>query len=241
MKRFKYRFKETIATIIVDDEKYYKIAIDSIHSARKEIEYAIREEPLFLTSLEPFQFFIGDVTKRMCEASRMAEVGPMASVAGIIAQLCVERMVEEGANLAVVDNGGDIAIFTDRELVVGVYSGTGIKIGFKIKPSEEIRAICTSSGKIGHSISFGYADAATVFGRDACIADAFATALGNKIKENHGREELERVLSSFWERAKKYNEGIFAIKGEFIGFAGRIPEVTEAEINPDLITRGIFY
>jgi len=238
MKRFKYRFKETIATIIVDEERYYKIAVDSIHTARKEIEYAIREEPLFLTSLEPLQFFVGEITKRMCEASELADVGPMASVAGMIAQFCVERMVEEGASLAVVDNGGDISIFTDRDLVIGLYSGTGMKIGFRIRPSDEIRAICTSSGKIGHSLSFGYADAATVFGRDACIADAFATSLGNKIKDNYGREELKKVLNDFWRRARKYNDGIFAVKDEFIGFAGKIPEITEAEINPDLITRG---
>ncbi|HID43243.1 MAG TPA: UPF0280 family protein [Archaeoglobaceae archaeon] len=238
MKRFRYRFKETIVTVLVDEEKYYKIAVESIHEARREIEATIREEPLFLNSLEPLDFYTGDVTRRMCDASKKAKVGPMASVAGMIAQFCVENMVEEGAQLAVVDNGGDIAIFTDRELVVGIYSGTEIRIGFKIKPSSEIMAICTSSGKIGHSISFGFADATTVFGSDACVADAFATALGNEIKDSYGKKELEEVLSSFWKRACKYNHGIFAVKDEFLGFAGKIPEITRAEINPDLITRG---
>jgi hypothetical protein len=222
----------------VDEEKYYRVAIDAIMEARREIELMIREDPLFLTSLEPYDIYSGQITKRMVRASKLAGVGPMASVAGVIAQYAVEKMIEEGAEFAVVDNGGDIAIFTDRELVIGVYAGRETRIGFKIKPSREIIAVCTSSGTVGHSISFGFADAATVFCDDACIADAFATALGNEIKENFGEKEVMNALENFWKRASKHVDGIFAIKGRIIGFAGRIPEIVKAEVNPDLITKG---
>jgi|Deesub1362B_J571_1020462.scaffolds.fasta_scaffold01634_1 hypothetical protein len=238
MKRFRYRIKQTIVTVLLEEEKYFEIAVKAIQEARKEIESTIKREAFFLSSLEPFYFHMGEITRRMCEASVIAKVGPMASVAGVIAQHSVEKMIEKGAEFAVVDNGGDIAILTDRELVIGVYTGDNIKIGFKIKPSKEIKAICTSSGKIGHSISFGFADAATVFGYDACIADAFATALGNEIKENCRKEEFAEVLEKFWKNAEKYNDGIFAVKDGMIGFAGKIPEIVKAEINPDLITKG---
>ncbi len=238
MKRFKYQHKQTIVTILVEEDRYYDIAVNAILEARKEIESVIRSDPFFLSSLEPYNVSGGPITRRMVKAGEMAGLGPMASVAGMISQYAVEKMVEEGADFAVVDNGGDMAVFSQQEIVVGVYTGTNIKLGFKIEPAEEIRAICTSSGRIGHSISFGYADAATVFGGDACVADAFATALGNDIKEEINEESFTTVMEDFWERAKSYVDGIFAVKGEMMGFAGKVPEIVRAEVNPDLITRG---
>lgn len=240
MKRYRYQHKETIVTILVEGDRYYDVAVNAILEARKEIESVIRSDPFFLSSLEPYNISGGPVTRRMVEAAEKAGLGPMASVAGMISQYAVEKMVEEGADFAVVDNGGDMAIYSQREIVVGVYTGTNIKLGFKIGPSDDMRAICTSSGRIGHSISFGYADAATVFGGDACVADAFATALGNEIKEEANEESFTAVLEEFWEkcRDKDYVDGIFAVKGEMMGFAGKVPEVVRAEVDPDLITRG---
>ncbi|MFO7967961.1 MAG: UPF0280 family protein [Archaeoglobaceae archaeon] len=240
MKRYRYQHKETIVTILVEDDRYYDVAVNAILEARKEIESVIRSDPFFFSSLEPYNFYEGAVTRRMVEAAEAAGLGPMASVAGMISQFAVEKMVEEGADFAVVDNGGDMAIYSQQEMVIGVYTGTNMKLGFKIEPPEEIRAICTSSGRIGHSISFGYADAATVFGDDACVADAFATALGNEIKEEVDEENFTSVMEEFWERCKDkdYVEGIFAVKGELMGFAGNVPEVVRAEVDPDLITRG---
>lgn len=238
MKRFKYQHKQTIVTILVDEEKYYDVAVNAILEARKEIESVIRSDPFFLSSLEPYNFYEGPVTRRMVDAAEVAGLGPMASVAGMISQYAVEKMVEEGADFAVVDNGGDMAIFSHREIVVGVYTGTNIKLGFKIEPSNEIKAVCTSSGRIGHSVSFGYADAATVFGGDACVADAFATALGNEIKEEVSEESFTTVMEDFWGRSEGYVDGIFAVKGEMMGFAGKVPEVVRAEVDTDLITRG---
>ncbi|MFW6194786.1 MAG: UPF0280 family protein [Halobacteriota archaeon] len=240
MKRYRYQHKETIVTILVEGDRYYDVAVNAILEARKEIESVIRSDPFFLSSLEPYNISGGPVTRRMVEAAEKAGLGPMASVAGMISQYAVEKMMEEGADFAVVDNGGDMAIYSQREIVVGVYTGTNIKLGFKIGPSDDMRAICTSSGRIGHSISFGYADAATVFGGDACVADAFATALGNEIKEEANEESFTAVLEEFWEkcRDKDYVDGIFAVKGEMMGFAGEVPEVVRAEVDPDLITRG---
>jgi len=224
----------------VDEEKYYNTAVEAILEAREQIELHIREDPLFLTSLEPYKSYSNEVTKRMSNASIAANVGPMAAVAGTIAQYSVERMVEKGANYAIVDNGGDIAAYIDRETILGIYLGSKseLNIGFKLKPADKVQALCTSSGKIGHSISFGDANVATAFGFDASMADAFATALGNEIKEGQSEKEFTQVIQDFWKNAKKYNEGIFAVKGEMIGLAGTLPSLIRTKVNPELITRG---
>ena len=234
-KRFRFRHKETSVTILTEDEKYYKVAVDAILKARREIEDMIKRNPFFYTTLEPMDCN-GEIVGRMCQASKLAKVGPMATVAGIIAQYAVERMVEAGASFAVVDNGGDIAMFLDRPITVGIWTySTTLSLMIE---KDGYYAICTSSGTIGHSISFGFADAATVFARDACIADAFATALGNIIKHEFDRDEIERTLKDFWNEAKEHIDGAIVIKGNVVGFAGEIPRLVKADVKPELITRG---
>jgi len=234
-RRFRFKHKETAVTILTEDERYYEIAVKAIIEARREIEEEIRRNPLFAITLEPIDCE-GEIVGRMCKASKLAGVGPMATVAGIIAQHAVERMIEAGASFAVVDNGGDIAMFLDRPITVGVFTYTNT-LSFKIE-EKGFYSVCTSSGTIGHSISFGFADAATVFARDACIADAFATALGNVIKEDFGKEDVERALRNFWDRAKPYLEGALVIKGDIFAFAGKIPKFVKSNVKPELITMG---
>lgn len=233
MRRFKFRHKETIATIIVDEADYYDVAVKSILEARNEIERFCILNPDFLTSYEPMDCE-GNVVGKMCWASKVAGVGPMAAVAGTIAEYAVRRMVEAGAKLAIVDNGGDIAIHSDREVIVGLYPS---EFAFRLDPVE-FYAVCTSSGKIGRSVSFGYADAATVFARDASIADALATALGNEVKKEFGKEELKGLVEGFLERYGEYADGFLVLKDNIIAFAGNVPEIVKAKINPDLITKG---
>lgn len=235
MKRFKFRHKETIVTILLDDERYYDVVVEAILEARKAIESKIREDPLFHLTLEPYDCE-GFIVERMCEASKIAKVGPMASVAGVIAQYAVEKAVEKGADFVVVDNGGDIAMYLNRPIKIGVFTYSQ-NLCFEID-KKGFYAVCTSSGTIGHSISFGFADACTIFARDACIADAFATSLCNRIKENFGKEEIESVLNDFWNSAKDFIDGALVIKGDVIGMVGKIPRISKGLIKADLITRG---
>jgi hypothetical protein len=109
-------------------------------------------------------------------------VGPMASVAGTIAELALEAMIENGAEYGIVENGGDIAIFTDEDVRVGLYTGKSEGLCMIVPPTKI--GICTSSGTLGHSISFGGADAATVISKSVAVADAGATLLGNSVREN---------------------------------------------------------
>jgi len=160
----------------------------------------------------------------------------MAAVAGTIAELAVEAALDKGAKHVIVDNGGDIALFTDRPVLVGIYAGeSGIKnLAFQIEAQESIMGICTSSGSIGHSISFGNTDAATVISRSASLADAAATSLGNAILDG-SRESIEKSF----DRINGVDDirGALIIKGEHIGRWGKLPKMVRAPVNPDFITR----
>ncbi|MEM0203217.1 MAG: UPF0280 family protein [Archaeoglobaceae archaeon] len=229
-KRFKFIYKETIATILAENEEFYEIAVKAVLEARSEIERYAMRNPLFLISYEPIECDAGGVVRRMCDAAKLAKVGPMAAVAGAIADFAVEKMIENGAKFAVVDNGGDISIFTDRELRVGIYP---TNFAFVVSPGKKL-GICTSSGKIGPSVSFGFADCATVIAENACVADAFATALGNRVKEDC---DIEKVVQEFYEEFYDHIFGVLVVKDETIAFAGEIPRIEESKVDPDLITK----
>jgi len=233
MKRFKFQYKETIVTILTEREEFYRVAVNAILKARSEIESYILHNPDFFTSYEHIDCSGGEIINRMCSAGEIAGVGPMAAVAGTIASYAVEKMIEAGAKLAVVDNGGDIVIHSDRELLIGIYPST---LAFKVPPVDYL-AICTSSGKIGHSVSFGKADAATVVARNGSVADALATALGNIIGD-FGEDELERTVSEFYKKYSKFAEGILVIKDDLIALAGNLPAIVSAKSGEDLITKG---
>lgn len=179
----KFQLKQTVATIVADDSSHIAAAKNAIQYHRRQLEQFILLNPFFRFALEPFDGYVGsppDIVRRMIEASNVAGVGPMAAVAGVISDLAVEAMVEGGARYAIVDNGGDIALSSDRYVTVGIYAGNPSfkDIGFCVKPVEFI-GICTSSATVGPSISFGNADAACVIAETACLADAAASALGN--------------------------------------------------------------
>jgi len=236
-KRYYFRHKETITTILVESDRYFEVAKKAMLEARKRIEEFIKRDPFFYSTFEPYDCK-GEIVERMCRASKLAGVGPMAAVAGTIAVFAVERMVEKGASFAIVDNGGDIAMYIDEPVTIGVYAGSEKSIAFRIEPEDRIKAVCTSSGRIGPSISFGDADAATVFGYDVSVADAFATALGNTIKENYGKREIEEALKSFWENARRHVTAAVVIKDGAIAMVGDVPEIVAARIDVDLITKG---
>jgi ApbE superfamily uncharacterized protein (UPF0280 family) len=52
-----------------------------------------------------------------------------------------------------------------------------------ISPEQTPLGVCTSSGTVGPSLSFGKADAVCILSKSAALADAAATAVGNVVKE----------------------------------------------------------
>ncbi|MDD5496487.1 MAG: UPF0280 family protein [Candidatus Omnitrophica bacterium] len=174
--------------LISADKNLEKQARQAILNYRRDIESYIQSNKKFLTSLEPIDI-IGDapqIVKAMSAASEKAGVGPMASVAGAMAQTVGRFLLEFSAQI-IVENGGDIFMKTSRPRTIGIYAGekspfTG-KLALEIEPRDKEYGICTSSGTVSHSLSFGKADAVLIISNDAALSDAAATATGNIVKE----------------------------------------------------------
>ncbi len=153
--------------------------------ARRQVQREIARRPEFLTSLHPL-YAPADaeaVPARMYAAAAVAEVGPMAAVAGAVAQYVGEALEGESAQV-IIENGGDLYLRTARERVISVQGGASPlsgRVGL-VLPAGFTGGVCTSSGTVGHSYSAGRADAAVVVAEDAALADAAATALGNRVQ-----------------------------------------------------------
>ncbi len=237
MIRKRFQLKETIATLIADEERHIAAAIKSIKYHRKQLEQYISIDPFFKITLEPYECREGapEIVRLMCEAARKARVGPMAAVAGAIAELAVEAMIANGASHAIVENGGDIAILNNRETVIGIYAGESPfkNLGFLLEPRTEPIGICTSSGTVGPSISFGNADAATVIASNASLADACATALGNEVKDKSSVEKAFDCIKGI-----EGVEGALVIIKDTVAAWNKIPKIVRVSLRPDCITRG---
>ncbi|MCE5238081.1 UPF0280 family protein [bacterium] len=155
-----------------------------VRALREDIEQEIGLDRRFLTSLEPLptRRACPPVVRAMYEAAQQAGVGPMAAVAGAVAE-SVARALQPHSAQIVVENGGDIYIISKVSRVIGIQAGQSPlsgKLGLKI-PAGSL-GVCTSSGTVGHSLSFGRADAALIAADDGALADAFASALGNRVQ-----------------------------------------------------------
>ena len=130
MIRRRFQLKETIVTIIAEHECEIEAGISAIIHHRRELESYIMKDPFFSVTLEPYEPELDDaplIVQKMVEASKKVGCGPMSAVAGTIAYLALSAMIEEGADHAIVDNGGDIALTTDRSVIVGIYAGNYIR------------------------------------------------------------------------------------------------------------------
>ena len=162
-------------------------ARESVLNYREELRSYIKKNNDFFTSLEPID--VADdaprIVKAMAAAGRRASVGPMAAVAGAMAEF-VGRELLAYTDEVIVENGGDIFIKTKIKRILGIFAGENSpfsgKLAIEISPSSEGLGVCTSSGTVSHSLSFGKADAALIISGDAALADAAATAMGNAVK-----------------------------------------------------------
>ena len=229
--RESFRLKETFVRITADEKRYIEVAKNELTQRRKDLERFVCWHPYFLVTLESYQVEEAEVgnngipvvVRRMIESTEKFGLGPMSAVAGTLAEFAVEAMRDAGATNAMVDNGGDVALISDREILVGIYAGESPfsnKIALKLKPSASMVGICTSSGTVGHSISFGHADAATVISNSASLSDAAATALCNSVT---GAQSISKAFHSI--DHVEGIEGALVIYKDKLATWGRIPEI----------------
>lgn len=199
---------------------------------RMELIGYIRSNREFLISFEPVEINGAPfIIKKMARAGEIAEVGPMAAVAGTISELSMNYLINKGAKIAIIENGGDIALKTNKDVVMGLFAGTSSlsgQIGFKIKHEKTPMGICTSSGTVGHSISLGRADSVTVFADEASIADALATSIANEANGDLDQDAVGNCL----DRADDFKSnfrGAMIIVGESAGTIGKIPELIKTD------------
>lgn len=207
-----------------------------IKKIRYDLKEYIYENPEFLSTLEPLNnrpTNQKEIIRLMDRASQIGNVGPMACVAGTISQMCLNQLILKETKLSSIENGGDISIINNKKIVCGIYSNTIKNIGFKLKPRKKPLGICTSSSKIGHSISFGNSDSVTIIGPEASICDGLATRIANDV---YGEND-EKCMSQGLETAEKYREfydgGLITVGG-LVGTIGKLPEiVTTKEFDID--------
>jgi len=235
--RRRLRLKETFATVLAG-ERFMALAEATIAASRRAIEAYIARCPGFRTALKPLavEAVAPAIIRRMAAAAARANVGPMAAVAGAIAQDAVEALVAAGAAHAIVDNGGDIVLRIDRPVRIGIFTGPARirDIALDVVPRPGIFSVCTSSGTVGHSLSFGCADAATVIAGDGYLADAMATALGNRIQNGSEKEIESAIRESLLEGV----EGLLVVADDRLGLGGEVPEIVRAPVGAQLVSHG---
>ncbi|HTY45273.1 MAG TPA: UPF0280 family protein [Patescibacteria group bacterium] len=160
-----------------------------IRQYRRQIQAYIIKDRKFLHSLKPIavELTAPPIIKQMARAGSLAGVGPMASVAGAIAQFLGRDLLRKGYKDVIIENGGDIFIKSRRTRLVGIYAGKHQlwnKIAIAIKPRQTPLGVCTSSGRLGHSVSFGDADGVVILAKNASVADAAATAVANTVNSS---------------------------------------------------------
>ncbi|MGM0664200.1 MAG: UPF0280 family protein [Thermodesulfobacteriota bacterium] len=196
-------------------------AKDLVFSARQPLEAYVNEHPEFLSALSPVpdDTFAPPIVRDMIHASGSAGVGPMAAVAGAVAEHVGTGLLALSSQV-IVENGGDVFLSLKRAVTVTVLAGRSplsMRVGLRISARSMPVGVCSSSGSVGHSLSLGRADAACVVARSTALADSTATALGNRIKKP---ADLEKAAS--WASQIKGVRGGLVVLGKAMAAWGDV-------------------
>jgi uncharacterized protein len=196
-------------------------AKEELIEQRGYLEAYILRHPEFLHTLEPLPDdpLAPAIARQMMSAGRAAQVGPMAAVAGALAEKVGNRLLDS-ADEVIVENGGDIFIRVNRSVTIGIYAGASalsMKVGLRLQPNSGVRAVCTSSGTVGHSLSLGKADAVCVLSDSCVLADAAATAIANRVG---GTKDLRPAIA--WGERIEGLSGILIIKHDQMAAWGQL-------------------
>lgn len=224
-----FQINESNCKVITDKPEGIKTAKNSIKTQRRNLEEIIKTNPEFFYSLKPVPIPSKPlIAKLMAEAAKKANVGPMAAVAGVLADIATKDMIEAGCKVAVLENGGEISAISNTPIDVAVAVGDtplSKRFGFRLKDFPI--GVATSSGCFSHALSFGQAEAATIFCKNAGLADAAATAVCNVVKG----ENCQAAIQAGIVKALSIHgvEGVIIIFGEFTGTAGIIPKIIKVD------------
>lgn len=236
LETFEIKIKETDLLIGVTPGSVDNEARDKIYRytffLRNELEEYIQTDPVFRETLEPHlvRADAPPIARQMAQWANLVGVGPMAAVAGGFSEM-VGRFIESHFSREVlVENGGDIFITSTKERVISVFAGSSPfsgRIGIRLHPAQFPLGICTSSATVGPSLSLGQADAALITARSAFLADAAATAAGNRV-------QTADDFSAAIDAVKKVPgvKGILLIKGDKMGLWGDLEIVPLAQEKP---------
>ena len=217
---FSLKAKESDLMVLAEDD-LSAIGIESLMRHRLQLEEYIGRDPDFATTLTPWPDdpLAPDVVKMMIQAGALAGAGPMAAVAGAIAT-CVGRDLLEFSKRVIVENGGDVFLSSHSKTVVALWAGQSPlsgRVGIELAGRPEPFGVCTSSGTVGHSKSFGKADAVCIVAESAALGDAVATATANRIR---GRTDFESAIK--WALSIRGVQGALAVIGEELAAGGEI-------------------
>lgn len=211
----------------------FDVVTREIIHQRELLEAYISRHPAFRTSLAPVSLLPDPpaIARRMSQAALLTGIGPMAAVAGTIAQMAAEAALREGGADVIVENGGDVFLACSEAVVVGLHAGKAHALGdclaFSVPADRMPLAVCSSSARMGHSLSLGDCDLATVVARDASLADAAATLACNLVRTRDGIDPaLERVAGIAGV------DGVLLVKDERVGLAGSLPPLVRSR-DPD--------
>ncbi|HXX59269.1 MAG TPA: UPF0280 family protein [Dehalococcoidales bacterium] len=204
----------------------HKKALEIVLKQRALLEGYITRHPGFVTALEPYA--VGTdaplIAREMAEAAAEVGVGPMAAVAGAFAGFVGKELTRFSPEV-IVENGGDIFMVLTKQRLIGIFAGNSPlsgKIALRIQPADTPLGVCTSSGTVGHSLSFGKADAAIVLSPSPSLSDAAATAVGNLVQSEN---DLEKAIN--FVKEVEGITGIAVIKGEKMAAWGKIDLVRQ--------------
>jgi ApbE superfamily uncharacterized protein (UPF0280 family) len=199
------------------------LIVEEVKRLRAELEEYIGRQPEFLTSLAPIQLLPGapPIAVRMAEAAVACQVGPMAAVAGAVAQMAAEQAIASGADEAIIENGGDTWIASTDEVEIGLYAGDhplSGRLALRIPPARLPLSVCSSSSRFGHSLSLGDCDLATVVAASGALADAAATLAGNSVRTVDDVDAALRKLMAI-----DGVIGVLIVQADRVGVAGDLP------------------
>lgn len=201
-------------------------ATELVLQYRLQLEGYIRKNPQFASSLVPLPVdnLAPQLVQEMQVAGQKAGVGPMAAVAGTVAEYVGKSLLAEGTAEVIIENGGDIFLARSIDSTVAIFAGKSplsYTVGIRIRQENMPCGVCTSSGTVGHSLSFGDADSVTVLAESAALADAAATRLGNEVGSGRGgKGGVDRALA----QAGKIEGilGVVVVCNELIGAVGDV-------------------